>query len=149
MSFDPVSYLMGSKNGSGGGGGNPNYVETIEGTLFSPFGNYTRDDLLSGIDAGEITAILTVSLGGKEYVMPGQRNAKALSFSRLVRADSGTGGSAYLAAVSITYDPHGFNTNTSSYCNSSGSWTIIGREAAKEISCTLTIIHHPMPDSGT
>lgn len=130
-------------------GGNPNYVETIEGTLFSPFGNHTRDELLSGIGAGEITAMLTVSLGGKEYTMPGQRVAKNLSFSRLVRADSGTGGSTFLTAVSITYDLRGLNTNTSNYHDSSGSWRIIGREAAKEISCTLTIIHHPLPDSGT
>ena len=126
--------------------GNPNYVETIEGTLFSPFGNYTRDGLLSGIDAGEITAILTVSLDGKEYIMPGQRHAKVLSFSRLVRLDIGTGSPSYLAAVSVTYQSSGFNTPSSSYY-SSGSWIIIKEEDAKEIPCTLTIIHHPLPDS--
>jgi len=148
MSFDPVSYAMGRKAGGGGGGGNPNYVETIEGTLFSPFGNHTQDELLSGIDAGEITTILTVSLGGKEYTIPGQRNAKVLSFSRLIRLDVGTGSTSYMAAVSITYQPKGFNTTTSSYY-SSGSWTIIETEDAKEIPCTLTIIHHPLPESGT
>lgn len=33
-----------------GGGSNPNYVETIEGTLANPFGQYTAQEIYSSMN---------------------------------------------------------------------------------------------------
>lgn len=42
------------------GGGNPNYVETIEGTLSNPWGLYSFDDIFNGIVNSEITVAMSV-----------------------------------------------------------------------------------------
>ena len=45
---------------SSGGGGNPNYSETIVGTLSSPFGKYTSAQLQEMIAANEVTVQIYV-----------------------------------------------------------------------------------------
>lgn len=132
MSFDPVSYLMGKKAG-GGGGGNPNYVETIEGTLANPWGDYAFNDIMDLVSSRNATLILSF-IGAQDYACEVQSVHNVPRFFVGYRT-----GIRYISVVYTT-------SGVFSYARSIEDEVTIadGRTA-----CTLTIIHHPLPDSGT
>lgn len=147
MGFDPVSYLMGKE---AGGGGNPNYVETITATLANPLGDsgYTIADMVALIASNAITMMVNVE-------------ASAIGFGDF---------SAYMYAFNNgQYNVLHMN-GVSAAGESAEDWTVFaytlvsgGADIAYVLSggivtdlsmylggvpTTLTIIHHPLPEGG-
>ncbi len=58
--LDTESFLLGIAAG-GGGGGNPNHVETIEGTLANPFGELDFNELYRELSNYGVTLILSAA----------------------------------------------------------------------------------------
>lgn len=145
MSFDPVSYLLGTK--AGGGGGNPNYVETITGTLANPWGDKEYAGLIADIDSNAVTAIMVATVPGG--------GGTSLPFS-LVTIDSSIRGSGAFynytnldgpslnEAFAVTWDDDG--TLHYAVITQGGADTDITAYASLATT-TLTIIHHPLPDT--
>lgn len=139
--LDPVSYKLGQA--AGGGGGNPNYVETITGTLANPFGSMTSGELktlIQNVANGSATAILRISNMINMVLVPNESNG--LYFVGITNFDS-TEFDGYL----FEYD--GSNMNRyGGYCyfdisSDSVSGDITSLPGSKQT--TLTVIHHPLP----
>lgn len=133
-----------------GGGENPNYVETINGTLANPLGasDYTANDLAELTENNEITMLIYVD-------------------------GSGTGGPTFLAYLYAFYTPDGGQLNIQiiggagdlasmwscvfySYDSGSAELRYLMNNEVINISeyCSLvptilTIIHHPMPEDNS
>lgn len=128
---------------------NPNYVETISGTLSNPWGANTPSDLFTAARNGNLTmyieASVTYSEGGTEetatmmflpisgvptfgFTKPGA-SASTLFFARTGYANTGNLGRAVAGNINVTI----------------GTQELIGLSG--DTPCTLTIIHHPLPDS--
>ena len=121
----------------GGGGGNPNYVETIEGTLANPFGELDFDELYSELGAGGVTLILS-ALGAS---MMGQINGSGsilfgtVLFAAPIDAAPWIGGS-------VSYVP-GEELLDYAKVLQNGVWV----DLPATTQTVLTVIHHPMPDT--
>lgn len=145
MSFDPVSYAMGKQAG-GGGGGNPNYVETITGTLANPWGTVSYTSLIDGIIRNSITAKMTATIPGDaslSFVLIPTGESIALRGSGAFYNFSAT--VTLNEAFSVVWNPD--STLKYAAITQSGVDTNITEYAALAIT-TLTIIHHPLPEEG-
>ena len=140
--LDVESFLLGIAAGGGGGGSNPNYVETITGTLANPFGSYTMAEIQQMISTKSASFFITFTdehgheqtLAGTGAVEPGEYSE--LYFSVVYVTGTSTSYSAY----AIVYDAV---ENSMLY-----AIELIGRtrtDLSSSTSCTLTIIHHPLP----
>lgn len=123
-------------------GGNPNYVETIEGTMASPFGEHTVTELMAGIDDNSMSVTLQISLQGHTVVLPGAILGY-LRFSLAIEPDN-TAGWQNVAEVSYYNNGNIYNA----LYDERGNITDL-KPMASSISTVLTIIHHPLPESGT
>lgn len=151
MSFDPVSYAMGKRaaGGGGGGGGNPNYIETISGTLDAPFGSMAKADIKALLDATE-THDVTLILGGSDWkessdygdaVMQKTANYYIFAAPWPIVSEAGIVGSV----ISYTYTSRpGLKLSHAQLYSPDGSLTDIDPTTP----CTLTIIHHPLPNQS-
>lgn len=119
---------------------NPNYVETIEGTMASPFGEHTVIELVEGINNNSMTVILQISLQGQTAVLPGAILGY-LRFNLAIAIDS-TMGWQNVAEVSYYNDGNIYNA----LYDVRGSITDL-KPMANSISTVLTIIHHPLPET--
>lgn len=132
----------------GGGGGNPNYIETIEGTLANPWGTHNPSDLWQGLVSKDISMQLSCTISDPIdlYAYPYYGAEEDPEDTDAIMFIYGyiTGKSASLLKIyNLTYEKTGgliiaaqvINRNRTDYDPTSP--------------CTLTIIHHPMPDSGT
>ena len=129
--------------------GNPNYVETISGTLSNPWGENTPLDLFTAARNGNLTMYIEASVayseGGAEetatmmflpisglptfgFTKP-STSTSVLNFARVGYSNTGKLSRAVAG-----------NINTSA--ESQELITLSG-----DTPCTLTIIHHPLPDS--
>lgn len=126
------------------GGGNPNSVQVIEGTLANPFGDIAMDELQAAVISGNATAIL-------------EFNASALGFGTQKTAlyyygdEELTASYAGLTpAFSVAYY---LRWNSASgdleyaYVEEDGTVTDV-KTAAASLPSTLTIYLHPMPEEG-
>lgn len=138
MSFDPVSYAMGKMAG-GGGGGNPNYIETIEGTLENPWGSYAFSDIRRGITNDTITAFITTSDSRRWYIPSGKTTGNNLWFR------FNTAQAAVIDYNALSVSTKG-ETDAVHYEYRNGNYSETTIDPATP--CTLTIIHHPMPDQS-
>ena len=132
----------------GGGGGNPNYVETIEGTLGYPWGDYSlRNDLAPKILSNDIDFYVTFSLNGASYTaFPNRGNTSAVT--RVCSAYSLTATTARVS--SLRYSPNGTLQSAKvipELSESNGIWSGNGITLDSTTPCTLTIIHHPLPSN--
>ena len=148
MGFDPVSYILGKQSGGGGGGSNPNYVETVTGTVASPWGNLDAAGLYAALQRGDATA--------KMLIDPSQLGLPAVEIfiSPLVPgyisvqgiADGGANLSGWFA-VQIGYN----KTNgefIGAYLLQNGAVVDMSAYAGM-IASTITVIHHPLPEDNT
>lgn len=138
MSFDPVSYAMGAKASGGGGGGNPNYIETIEGTLANPWGEYSYSELVSAINNHEISCELVFQ--------PSDH-----STGHLFYYGSGIAGWGYVVGTTNTVGTlYRVLYKTNGTLNVAKIFTSFNEhiEIDPSTPCTLTIIHHPLPNQS-
>lgn len=135
---------------NGGGGGNPNRVQTITGTAANPFGD-VFDDLMEGINNNTASATLSLdgsALGEGTYLAPvflsnyNELQVTLIAITNLMTGstiglvgDWNDGGLVLLCKIT-TDGGEGTSSNTSLY------------EYASLIPTTLTIIWHPLPDQS-
>ena len=129
--------------------GNPNYVETISGTLANPWGEYAASELFSAARGGELTmyisASVTYSEGGTAetatmmffpitgmptfgFTRPGA-NLSQINFARLAYSNSGALNKAVAGNINTLNETQEL------------------LQSPSDTACTLTIIHHPMTGS--
>ena len=130
------------------GGGNPNYIETIEGTLGNPWGDYSlRNDLAPKILSNDIDFYITFSLNGASYVAFPNRGTISAA-THVCSAYSVTATAASLSL--LRYSPTGTLQSAKvipELTENDSSWNGSGISLDPTTPCTLTIIHHPLPDS--
>ena len=129
----------------GGGGGNPNYVETITGTLANPWGSVDPAALYAQMQDGEVSVVLNITVPGmgQAMVQP-SLSADWWWYSAVFGYDSDS--HVVTLAMYLAYLVSG-ELNLA-YLYQNGTATDMS-EMAAQISTTLTIIHHPLPDSGS
>ena len=129
-----------------GGGGNPNYVETVTGTLANPWGSVTPATLQTAISGNNATALLTVDASaigmGAAYLVATPFAQQAIAFQAVGSSGSSV---ADWAAVDVAYGTNG--TLTYAWINRSGA-ALDATAYAQSITTTLTIIHHPLPSGS-
>lgn len=134
----------------GGGGGNPNYVETIEGTLANPWGKYTASELFSAARSGDLTMYITADVvytdGGTAatatmmffpitgmptfgFTKPGA-NLSQISFARLAYSNYGALNKAVAGNINTLNETQEL------------------LQTPSDTACTLTIIYHPLPSGS-
>lgn len=155
MPFDAVSFAAGKKAaGSSGGGvdGNPNWVETIEGTLTNPWGEYEWEGIKTLVNSGNATIKLTIpSQSTKPLGMTGEyRNSGMLGntivFSSLtVRTyyDEDEEDTLAVPTGLLVRYSRGTIDPVNTCVMDDGYVTYLPASTAT----TLTIIHHPLPDT--
>ena len=116
--------------------GNPNYVETIAGTLANPWGEYAFADLLTAHGNHDLSMYLT-SDDLPYTISPVGRAAMK---RRFVCVNAATASSVTLAAIDYT-STGGFSAGRI-YTYVGGTMQITDIDPTQ--ACTLTIIHHPM-----
>ena len=134
------------KASGGGGGGNPNYIETIEGTLANPFGDLDKREIIGKVFAKDASVFISFTFGDVTISM-----LQGIALN-----------SSVLAFYNIETDAEDYIESVSMLCYSSGEYALIADYSAfdsavfyndqaklKFIPSTLIIIHHPLPDSGT
>lgn len=130
-------------------GGNPNYVETIEGTLASPFGEYSPEELLAEIIQNDATVKLylngsSLDLGNGTLYPTSTNDTNRLYFQAVARGSTDI---TEWIAYTATYDESTFEL-IRAYALSGGS-AFDMLPYANQIPATLTIIHHPLPEAGS
>lgn len=136
-----------------GGGGNPNRVEVIQGTLAEPFGDFDKgEELYAAIDNGNASAKISLDLTALQmgldsvwgWLYKGATNTHYYSFF--------TGGTEFgLEGLSLGYDmaiffPLDSEEQPGELRAQVGADYIVLNEYASLIPTTLTIIWHPLPD---
>lgn len=129
---------------------NPNYVETISGTLANPFGSHTASDLFASADANLLTMkmdITTSAYNNRTLWYCGTLNSNYCFGVGGVASDYPTNDSyVFIGAV---YTPAGVYTGLIVAANDSGDeyGNIILDKSRDGVPTTLTIIHHPLPSA--
>lgn len=140
--LDPVSYKLGQA--AGGGGGNPNYVETITGTLANPWGE---------IDAGNLANEIANNNANAEIAWDATAIGVGTDRSPLY---TGNDGIQLLVRTSRIGEPTDYaaldiawltsdGELASAHALTSGAGYVDLQGYASLITTVLTIIHHPLP----
>lgn len=133
--------------GTGSGGGNPNSVVTVTGTLANPFGSYSASALTAAVYNNEATMVLRftdTAIRSAEIVMvshPTAATTPMFVFAQMVNNNIiGAGSIRYKANGEIVPGQSRFAAQVS------------GEEAATvyaydtTVETTLTIVFHPLPE---
>lgn len=129
--------------------GNPNYVETISGTLANPWGEYAASELFSAARGGELTMYISASV---TYSESGTAETATMMFFPISGAPTfgftkpGSGlNTIYFARIGYG------NTGKMSKAVAGNINTLNETQELLQIpsdtATTLTIIHHPMTGS--
>lgn len=129
----------------GGGGSNPNYVETITGTLANPWGVVRYSELKNELANNNASCKLVIdatSIGFDIFSLLGNTSTDGAVYFELIA----TGGSTVdvWAAISVNYNIVGELTS---------AFSLIGGNAMNisvypNLPTTLTIIHHQLPNQS-
>ena len=155
--MDMMSFALGAASAQGGGG-NPNSVETITGTLNNPFGSaqkaldtfyalvdrscscYLESSGITDNDGLSADLFGVVPLQNDPDFDPNEEDYQTISFQFLT-SNSNTVRAATFAY--IDYFAPSFNAfHAFSHLDNASTASVIDTSA----SCTLTIIHHPLPE---
>lgn len=120
-------------------GGNPNYVETITGTLANPWGKVDYGLLLIDIASNNATAIIAVQAMNFSSYLNISSNSLIANGTRFNIIEP-----SLLTAAFASYGPDGTLGSLLMWQNGTTvdvSSTMSGYET------TLTIIHHPLPEN--
>jgi len=143
--MDVVSFIMGQKMSGGGGGGNPNYVQTITGTLANPWGDYPSQTLFSNALNNNITLLIRFNTGNAwTRDFPIYTDRHDIGYSGNVNFVE-TNGAEIVSAYWILW---GTSLEEAFMYSSFTDKTDMSSMAA-HIPTVLTIIHHPMTGSIT
>ena len=133
---------------------NPNYVETISGTLGNPWGGKFAA-IRNEVEAGDATAYITYS-DTKAYAsietISGLSAIKQVAFSGLDPVSNvDEWGFEFVRFLYDYSDGSVVSEQTDPYMwagesTASNRWG--GSDLSSSASCTLTIIHHPLPSNG-
>lgn len=129
------------------GGGNPNYVETIEGTADNPFGSYTISEILLSLANNNISVRLEVYKGTNER--PVVFSAGTYYAGDLIFSGAIYDGLSLIDAIRIVYTETNPAQPLAVATVTTGGETADIRQYMAEFRSALTIVHHPLPDSGT
>ena len=127
-----------------GGGGNPNTVQTITGTLANPFGDVNALDLIAAIDNN--TASAKIHIDDRAYV--NALNGFDIPIITIYQAYLGVLFCMLDSQVenSVAFQATWDGTNTVQSCFALSNGTVIDMlSLASSIPTTLTIIWHPVP----
>ena len=137
-----VAELLKEITNQGGGGGNPNSIQTVNGTLDNPWGDLNYSELVDAI--GDHNASATISF-----------NASALgagTFVNYLYSDAGTGdlsleiakySETVHAGVRVGWGSSGALTNA--YMDRNGTLQDMSSYASL-LTTHLTVIWHPLPN---
>lgn len=133
--------------------GNPNYVETISGTLGNPWGGRFAA-IRDAVEAGDATAYINLE-STKAYAsienISGLSAIKQVAFSGLDPTSNVSEWGFTFARFIYDYTDGSVATEQSDSYLYKGENTSTGRWGGADMQpsapCTLTIIHHPLPDS--
>lgn len=135
--LDIESFLLGIAAGGVGGGGNPNYVETVEGTLANPFGELNIEELFSGLANNGLTLILLALGSSLVGQISGHNN---ITFGTVIFSDP-TDSTPWLGGSVSYYLPD--DTVRLGYAKVCQNSVWIDVPATTQ--SVLTVIHHPLP----
>lgn len=125
-----------------------NYVETITGTLGTIFNNIDFDMFVEQLSNNDITAYLaadSASTGGAPLV--GYVHGSDVFFGGGIASQFNTEDN-YMLVATVVFAGGNFATGLNEiYSPQYSDYTFAGLVA--NVNATLTIIHHPMSDSGT
>lgn len=130
-------------------GGNPNYVETITGTVANPWGDTDPLALLTALADGNATVFMEIDasvLGISYPVRPQASNTAALHGDSFWFAAIMTLGETSSTAVLIEYLDNGVLNFIKALIN--GQYNELSQYASI-LPTTLTIIRHPLPEDNT
>lgn len=144
---------------------NPNYVETITGTLDNPFGTMTTTEIQSLIDslmANEVTLVLdfTATFLGKVYYIRTAAtqavNNSGSVLSRIAFDVFKTASSGWFGFyIAYRVNQGRLVAQTSVYFAEADDETLYGSVSLEDFlndatvsATTMTIIHHPLPSNG-
>jgi hypothetical protein len=139
----------------GGGGGNPNTVQTITGTLAEPFGDFDKgEELHTAIGNGNASAKIVLDISALQmglntlwgWLYQGADNEHYYSFYTS-EASFGTEGLTFGFFASIFF-PLDSGEYTPQLLGQVGADYLDLTEYASIIPTTLTIIWHPLPDQS-
>lgn len=124
----------------GGGGGNPNLVETITGTFANPFGDYNIADLGTWLLNNEVSIVLKVTTQAGVATIPLFSTSE-----RSITARFGYASDSELIVVSAYWISTGLD-----YCDmaqgANGSYVVESvKSMASQFPTVATIIWHPLP----
>lgn len=130
------------------GDGNPNYVETIKGTLANPWGDVDIVTLASQCLTNDATVYLLVdgtAIGMPEVELNLQRGGISAGIPFGAVGLHTTGDMIYLNGSIIIFKLSTGAVTTAIIHNDGAITDIL--PYASNISTTITIIHHPLPDT--
>lgn len=132
---------------SGKAGGNPNYVETITGTLANPWGSAEPATLYTELVSNAASILLTTSVGNDTVTLPIVADAAGIlrRFKAVTAVDYNEGLQTYTAA----YDDNGtllVFVRATAFSDNGSIDNLIS--VASGVPTTLTIIHHPLPETS-
>ena len=138
-----VNVVKGMLN-SAGSGGNPNRIQTIQGTLAEPFGDVDTDELLEALQANEATVQVytMLSINGSSYQFMGYIHPSSLSLI----FDSCNFFESTLNAVIHTVWGTNYQGRLLNAVLKEGETSTSLMEAADEIETEIIIIWHPMSE---
>ena len=127
----------------GGGGGNPNYVETITGTIANPFGtNEKFQEILNGLIENTLTVKLEFIVGFiEQYQMTGVLVSNTSFFFACYLPPTFSSGHAIRLLYSNNLQLNKYYITVAK----DGTW--VEGSLSADLATTLTIIHHPLPES--
>lgn len=127
-----------------GGGGNPNRVEAITGTLAEPFGEHSIAELIEAVSQNNATVKMSVSMGQSTGVLIFNTNAALNSLYSAICEFTVSGSTGTVSTgVSLVYTlEHGI---TIADVLMSGQYMNLVPQAAY-MQTETTIIWHPLPE---
>lgn len=137
MAFDITSYILGKK--SGGGGSNPNTVQTVTGTMANPWGDVDFEAIRAALATGNASATMDI-----------QSDVLNIHATLFLTADVNniTASCGYVDTTNYYAFTGIFpigGTAPTLYLYSKNAGYVDGSAYASIINSTLTITWHPMP----
>lgn len=129
-------------------GGNPNYVETIEGTVASPFGDKDFSQLLSDSLANNITIYGEINVGeysGVRAYAYASAEYSTIALSLMLRPALNTA-----IGVGLLYDSSGLRWRYATQINTQSGTAADYTDYILPLDAVVTtyITHHPLPENS-
>lgn len=118
-------------------GGNPNYVETIEGTLANPWGD-RFSDIYNEYNANNVTIVIVYD----RYTLFPTKTSTTLDFYGATSMDA-----LSTKAVRVSYRISNGVLRSAKKLEASATPAYTLTDISSDSTCSLRIIHHPLPEN--